>query len=55
MFSKNNDKKSGILRDKTINDKFIYTPNYDEQKYTFWRFRLLVEKFDHDFIKVSKV
>ena len=28
--------KSGILRDKTMDDKLIYIPYNDKQNYPFW-------------------
>ena len=48
----------GILRDKTMYDKFIHTPNYDKQNGPLCRLKSLVEKFiriNKDLIKVSKV
>ena len=37
---------SGILRDKTIDDKLTYFPNDDKQKYSFCRLNVLVECLD---------
>ena len=34
-------------RDKTIADRLMYIPDDDTQNYTFSRFRLVVEKFEH--------
>ena len=34
-----------ILRDKTMADKLLYTPNDDTQKYPFCRLQLVVETF----------
>ena len=39
---------SGILMDKTIDDKLMFTPNYDIQKYYLWRLNLLVENIVTD-------
>ena len=38
---------SRILRDKTKGDKFIFISNDDTQNYPFWRFKSVVETFDH--------
>ena len=32
-----------ILRDRTIDDKFLYFPNGDKQKYLVFRLELLVK------------
>ena len=36
---------SDILRDKTVDKKFMYIPNDDKQNYFLYRIILLVEKF----------
>ena len=38
---------SGILRDKTMNDKLMCIPNYDKQNCTFCTIKLLVDKSGH--------
>ena len=38
---------SGILRDKTINDKFMYIPNNDIQNYPFYTLQIVDETFGH--------
>ncbi len=37
---------AGILRDKTMDVKFVYIPNYGNQKTSSERLKLMVEKFD---------
>ena len=37
----------GILRDKTMDDKSIYIPYEYTQNFSFFRSKLLVEKFGH--------
>ena len=39
-------KLTGILKDKTIEDKFSYIPNDDEQNYPFCRLKLLVKSLE---------
>ena len=39
--------RSGILRDKTMDDEFIYIPNDDKQNYPSCRLKLIVEQFGH--------
>ena len=38
---------SGIYRDNTMADKFMYIPNDNAQNYPFCRLKLVVEKFEH--------
>ena len=45
---------SGILRDKTMEDKLIYIPNDDKHNYPFCWLKLLVEKFDSNQYKILK-
>ena len=49
----------GILRDKTMVDKFIYNPNYDKQNHLFCRSKILVtnslEPTNQDLIKEPKI
>ena len=40
-------REAGILRDKTMADKFMYIPNDDTQNYPFRRLQLVVETFRH--------
>ena len=37
--------KAGILRDKTMADKFMYIPNDDTPNYPFCRLELVAETF----------
>ena len=37
---------SGILRDKTMANKFNYISYDDTQNYPFWRFKSVVETFE---------
>ena len=37
----------GILRDKTMNDKFMYIPNDDKQNIPSIQLQLVVETFGH--------
>ena len=37
-------KTAGILRDKTKNDKLMYSPNYDKENYPFCKLKSFVEK-----------
>ena len=49
---------SGILKDKTMNDKFIYSSYYDTQNYLSCLWKLLMEKFvqpNQDLLNVIKV
>ena len=54
---------TGVLRDKTMDDKLIYIPNYDKQYYHFCRFDYLLKRLDtsslepinQNLIKVPKV
>ena len=39
----------GILRDKTMHDKYIFNLEDDKQKYPFCRSKLMVEKLEHYF------
>ena len=39
--------KSGILRDKTMADTFLYIPNDDIKNYHLCRLQLVVERFGH--------
>ena len=41
------------IRDKIMDDKFIYTPNVRKQNYLFCRLKLLVEKFKHFQLKLA--
>ena len=34
-----------FIRDKTMDDKFIYIHNDDTQNYSFYKLKVLVEKF----------
>ena len=38
---------SGIFSDKTIADKFMYSPNDATQNYPFCRLKLVVETLEH--------
>ena len=38
---------TGILRDKTMDNKSMYIPDDVTQNYAFCRLKLLVEKFGH--------
>ena len=38
---------TGIVRDKTMDDKLMYIYNDDTQNYPFCRFQLVVETFEH--------
>ena len=38
---------SGIYRDKTMDDKLMYIPNYDTQNYLFCTLKLVVKTFEH--------
>ena len=38
---------SGIIRDKTLDDKFMYTPRIKKTKLLFYRLKLLVGKFEN--------
>ena len=36
--------ESGIIRDKTMNNKLMHNPNCDKQNHTSFRLKLLLEK-----------
>ena len=38
---------AGILGDKTMVDKLMYIHKNHEQNYSFFKFKILVEKFGH--------
>ena len=38
---------SGIIRDKTMDDKLLWISNDDKQNYLFSRLKLVFEKFDY--------
>ena len=50
QYIQHNTNISGILRDKTMDDKLIFIPNDDKQNYPYFRLKLLVENQNSEIV-----
>ena len=50
-----NYEKTGILRDKTMDDKLKYIPSDDKQNYQFCIFKLVIQMFKTNQSNVKKI
>ena len=48
-------RNSGILRDKTMNDEFIYTPNDNKQNYPLFIKEILVQPADRKPVPAARL